>query len=54
MKNQIVQLPTGSAGGHWNPTFKKHGKWGVGEYHKGDRETLLLMLTVTEQSLNYR
>jgi Cu-Zn family superoxide dismutase len=25
-----------SAGGHWNPTYKKHGKWGVGEYHKGD------------------
>ncbi len=25
-----------SAGGHWNPTFKRHGKWGVGEYHKGD------------------
>jgi superoxide dismutase, Cu-Zn family len=25
-----------SAGGHWNPTFKKHGKWGTGEYHKGD------------------
>lgn len=25
-----------SAGGHWNPTFKKHGKWGVDEYHKGD------------------
>jgi Cu-Zn family superoxide dismutase len=25
-----------SAGGHWNPTFKKHGKWGLGEYHKGD------------------
>jgi len=25
-----------SAGGHWNPTFKKHGKWGIGEYHKGD------------------
>jgi superoxide dismutase, Cu-Zn family len=25
-----------SAGGHWNPTFKKHGQWGVGEYHKGD------------------
>jgi Cu-Zn family superoxide dismutase len=23
-----------SAGGHWNP--KEHGKWGVGEYHKGD------------------
>jgi Cu-Zn family superoxide dismutase len=25
-----------SAGGHWNPTFKNHGKWGVGQYHKGD------------------
>jgi Cu-Zn family superoxide dismutase len=25
-----------SAGGHWNPTFKQHGKWGIGEYHKGD------------------
>jgi Cu-Zn family superoxide dismutase len=25
-----------SAGGHWNPTFKKHGKWGEGDYHKGD------------------
>ncbi len=25
-----------SAGGHWNPTFKKHGKWGDAEYHKGD------------------
>ena len=25
-----------SAGGHWNPTFKNHGKWGVGEYHRGD------------------
>lgn len=25
-----------SAGGHWNPTFKKHGKWGQDEYHKGD------------------
>ncbi|KGO90834.1 superoxide dismutase family protein [Flavobacterium suncheonense] len=25
-----------SAGGHWNPTFKKHGKWGSDEYHKGD------------------
>lgn len=25
-----------SAGGHWNPTFKKHGKWGELEYHKGD------------------
>lgn len=25
-----------STGGHWNPTFKKHGKFGVGEYHRGD------------------
>lgn len=26
-----------SAGGHWNPTFEKHGKWGDSEgYHKGD------------------
>jgi Cu-Zn family superoxide dismutase len=25
-----------SAGGHWNPTFKKHGQWGKGECHKGD------------------
>ena len=26
-----------STGGHWNPTFKPHGKWGAEEgYHKGD------------------
>jgi Cu-Zn family superoxide dismutase len=25
-----------SAGGHWNPTFKKHGRWGDTECHKGD------------------
>ncbi len=26
-----------SAGGHWNPTNEKHGKWGDSEgYHKGD------------------
>lgn len=26
-----------SAGGHWNPTNKPHGKWGSPEgYHKGD------------------
>ena len=25
-----------SAGGHWNPTFKSHGKWGSASYHKGD------------------
>ena len=26
-----------SAGGHWNPTKEKHGKWGdAGGYHRGD------------------
>ncbi|EDM44669.1 Copper/Zinc superoxide dismutase [unidentified eubacterium SCB49] len=26
-----------SAGGHWNPTFQPHGKWGdASGYHKGD------------------
>ncbi|MGY5849761.1 superoxide dismutase family protein [Salegentibacter sp. F14] len=26
-----------SAGGHWNPTDERHGKWGDSEgYHKGD------------------
>ena len=25
-----------SAGGHWNPTFKKHGKWTDADHHKGD------------------
>ncbi len=25
-----------SAGGHWNPTFEAHGKWGSSAYHKGD------------------
>ena len=26
-----------SSGGHWNPTFKDHGKWGdEAGYHKGD------------------
>ncbi|OWP82854.1 superoxide dismutase [Flavobacterium davisii] len=25
-----------STGGHWNPTFKKHGKWEQAEYHRGD------------------
>lgn len=25
-----------SAGGHWNPTFKRHGKWTDAEHHKGD------------------
>lgn len=25
-----------SAGGHWNPTMKDHGKWGVDPFHLGD------------------
>jgi Cu-Zn family superoxide dismutase len=26
-----------SSGGHWNPTFEAHGKWGAAEgYHRGD------------------
>ncbi len=26
-----------STGGHWNPTFEKHGRWGDAEgYHRGD------------------
>lgn len=25
-----------SAGGHWNPTNKAHGKWGVDPFHLGD------------------
>lgn len=35
-KADCSAVDASSAGGHWNPTFKKHGKWGQGEYHKGD------------------
>jgi len=35
-KSDCSAADASSAGGHWNPTFKNHGKWGVGEYHKGD------------------
>ena len=35
-KSDCSSADGSSAGGHWNPTFKKHGKWGEGEYHKGD------------------
>lgn len=35
-KSDCTAADGNSAGGHWNPTFKQHGKWGVGEYHKGD------------------
>jgi len=35
-KSDCTAADGSSAGGHWNPTFKKHGKWGVEEHHKGD------------------
>ena len=35
-KSDCTATDGSSAGGHWNPTFKKHGKWGEAAYHKGD------------------
>jgi len=35
-KADCSSVDAASAGGHWNPTFKNHGKWGSGECHKGD------------------
>jgi superoxide dismutase, Cu-Zn family len=35
-KSDCSAADASSAGGHWNPTFKKHGKWGETEHHKGD------------------
>ena len=35
-KSDCTAVDGSSAGGHWNPTFKKHGQFGVGEYHRGD------------------
>ncbi len=35
-KSDCSSADATSAGGHWNPTFKKHGKWGETECHKGD------------------
>lgn len=35
-KSDCSSVDGSSAGGHWNPTFKKHGKWNMNEYHKGD------------------
>ena len=35
-KSDCSAADAASAGGHWNPTAKKHGKFGVDEYHKGD------------------
>ena len=37
MKSDCSSDDGKSAGGHWNPTAKKHGAWGDSEgYHKGD------------------
>jgi Cu-Zn family superoxide dismutase len=35
-KSDCSAADASSAGGHWNPTFKNHGKWGTAAYHKGD------------------
>jgi Cu-Zn family superoxide dismutase len=35
-KSDCSAADASSAGGHWNPTFKKHGKWSDVEHHKGD------------------
>jgi len=35
-KSDCSSTDGSSAGGHWNPTFKKHGKWKDAEHHKGD------------------
>lgn len=35
-KSDCSAADASSAGGHWNPTFKKHGKWTEPEHHKGD------------------
>jgi Cu-Zn family superoxide dismutase len=31
-----------NAKGHWNPTNKKHGKWGSAEFHSGDIGNVIL------------
>lgn len=36
-KSDCSAADASSAGGHWNPTHEKHGKWGDADgYHKGD------------------
>ena len=35
-KSDCSAADASSAGGHWNPTFKSHGKWGSSSYHRGD------------------
>lgn len=35
-KSDCSAADAASAGGHWNPTHVKHGKWSDPEHHKGD------------------
>ena len=35
-KSDCTAADGSSAGGHWNPTHVKHGKWEDAEHHKGD------------------
>ncbi|HEY0047306.1 MAG TPA: superoxide dismutase family protein [Flavobacterium sp.] len=35
-KSDCTSPDASSAGGHWNPTFQSHGKWGAAAYHRGD------------------
>jgi Cu-Zn family superoxide dismutase len=35
-KSDCSAVDAASAGGHWNPTHVKHGKWTDSEHHKGD------------------
>jgi superoxide dismutase, Cu-Zn family len=35
-KADCSAVDAASAGGHWNPTHVKHGKWTDTEHHKGD------------------
>jgi Cu-Zn family superoxide dismutase len=37
-KSDCSSADATSAGGHWNPTFKKHGRWTDYEHHKGDMD----------------
>jgi superoxide dismutase, Cu-Zn family len=35
-KSDCSAADASTAGAHWNPTHKKHGKWGSSQYHRGD------------------
>ena len=37
-KSDCSSADATSTGGHWNPTFKKHGRWTDYEHHKGDMD----------------